>query len=420
MYKRIPGTKDILPEEVTQWQRIERISRDIFYRYNFQEIRTPLIEDIRLFNRSLGDSTEIVQKQMFVIKRENDEYVLRPEGTASLVRAYIENALDKTQGLVKLFYIGPMFRAERPQKGRLRQFHHIGCEIIGVEDVRSDIEMIALADHLLKTYSITDATINLNSLGCTADKQRLTAALRDKLRGKVSSLCEDCQVRFENNILRVLDCKNEVCQQIVTKLDVYDDHLCPACQERFQYLREGLDRLGIAYRITPFLVRGLDYYTGTVFEITHSRLGAQDALGAGGRYDNLAQELGGQPKGAIGFAFGVERLLLAIGDAFEDPMPQRRFVYFIFLGEAAQKRGMELLQQVRKAGIAADTDYEKKSLKGALRKADDEKATSVVIVGEDELNKNIITLKDMTSGSQKEVPIEKLVEELQPRNAGEG
>ena len=265
MFKKVPGTKDILPEEVLYWRRIEELSRKVFSCYNYQEIRPPLIEEAGLFNRSLGTSSEIIQKQMFLIKSKEDLFALRPEGTASIVRSYIENNLDKTAKFVKFYYIGPMFRFERPQKGRLRQFNHIGCEAIGSLDPALDVEVISLADKLLNAYSITGYKIKIKNLGCDKDKKGLSAYLTNGLKDKLPKLCDDCKVRFKNNVLRILDCKNEACKEAVKGLDIKDAHICNECKAHFSKVKEGLDLLGVNYEIIPLLVRGLDYYTGTVF-----------------------------------------------------------------------------------------------------------------------------------------------------------
>lgn len=412
MFKIVPGTKDILPEECFSWQKIEQISRSIFSVYNYKELRTPLIEDASLFNRSLGESTEIVQKQMFLIKNQDDTYALRPEGTASIVRAFIENNLDKTQGFAKLYYIGPMFRLERPQKGRLRQFNHIGCEVIGSLSPEIDVEIISLADNLLKAYSVEGYKIKINSLGCNKDKQELSKLLHKGLEYKLNGLCQDCQDRFGRNILRILDCKNEACQEIVRKLEIKDNYLCPECKDHFDKVKAGLDYLNVKYEVLPSLVRGLDYYTRTVFEIKHSGLGSQDAIGAGGRYDTLVSSLGGPDLGAIGFAFGVERLLLAAPVVRLAKEVNKNLVYIISLGPEAKSKSLKLMDDLRKEGIACDTDYEGKSLKGAMRKANDLFAGYVLIIGDDELKKGIVALKDMSSGQQKEVKMEDLTKEL--------
>ena len=410
MFKHVSGTKDILPEEIAIWQRLEEISRDTFSLYNFQEIRPPLIEEAALFNRSLGQTSEIVQKQMFLINNKDETYCLRPEGTASIVRAYIENNLDKTNGFVKFYYIGPMFRLERPQKGRLRQFHHIGCEAIGSQDANLDVEIIALADNLLRNFSLEDYKIKINSLGCAADKKKLIDSLRKGLKVKLEKLCPECVNRLENNPLRILDCKNDACKEIVSGLNISDSYLCEDCKGHFNKVKTGLDFLKINYEINPRLVRGLDYYTGTVFEIAQKDLGAQDAIGAGGRYNNLVKELGGEQVGAIGFAFGVERLLLAQGEKIKTQ--DKKLVYLITLGEPAKLEGLRILEELRKNSVPCDTNYEDKSLKGAMRKANDLNSSFVLIIGDNEIEKGTITLKDMRSGEQKEVKIKDIIKEI--------
>lgn len=412
-YKKIPGTKDILPDEAELWQRIEEKARYIFSLYNYKEIRPPLIEDESLFNRSLGKASEIVRKQMFIIRQKEDIYALRPEATASVVRAYIENNLDKTKRFLKFYYMGPMFRFERPQKGRLRQFHHIGCEAIGSNDPYLDVEVISVADNLLKGLSIEGFEIKINNLGCIKDKGRLSKYLHNNLKENLTKLCNDCRRRFDRNVLRILDCKNSTCKEVVMKLKISDSHLCAECKAHFSRVREGLDSLRIAYELSPYLVRGLDYYTRTVFEITHKDLGAQDALGAGGRYDNLIKELGGPDLGAIGFAFGVERLLLIVSSELSPAT--RDLIYLITLGDKAKTYGLTLQDRLRKKNLTVDTDYENKSLKGAMRVANDLKARYVLIIGEDELKKNVVTLKDMSSGEQKEIRQEDLIAGLKSK-----
>jgi len=412
MFKRVAGTKDILPGEISDWQKIEQISRNIFSLYNYKEIRIPLIEDAALFNRCLGESTEIVQKQMFLIQNKEESYALRPEGTAGVVRAYIENNIEKTSGFVKFYYIGPMFRLERPQKGRLRQFHHIGCEVIGANGPDIDIEVLALADALLKAFSIEGYKLKINSLGCRNDKIKFSNLLREKLKANLDALCPDCKNRFENNILRVLDCKVETCKEIVGKLALGNEHLCADCKEHFDNLQQGITALGIVYEVSTHLVRGLDYYTRTVFEISHESLGAQDAIGAGGRYNNLVKDLDGQDTGAIGFAFGMERLLLALKPAAS--LNATEIVYLIALGQKAKEISIPILNSLRKSGISCDTDYENKSLKAAMRKANDLSSKYVVIIGENEINNNAATVKNMVSGKQKQVSFDKLIEELKP------
>ncbi|MDD3345051.1 MAG: histidine--tRNA ligase [Candidatus Omnitrophica bacterium] len=411
MFKRIPGTKDILPEEAGGWQAIEKTARETFSLYNYKEIRTPLIEEAALFNRTLGNSTEIVQKQMFLIHNQEDLYALRPEGTASIVRSYIENNLDKEEGFVKLYYIGPMFRMERPQKGRLRQFHHIGCEAIGSQDAALDTEIIGMAKRLLDNLSIGGYSIKINSLGCSRDKEKLSLSLKESLEKEKDNLCQDCRLRLENNVLRILDCKNENCRKIVDKIDTGHSTLCPECREHFDKVTSGLDSLGVHFTVEPRLVRGLDYYNRTVFEITHASLGSQDAIGAGGRYNNLVSQLGGPDAGGIGFAFGVERLILASpGKKAEETKAAP--VYLVALGDKAKAAGIKILDRLRSSGIKCDTDYLGKSLKASMRRANDAGARYVLILGDNELENGNISVKDMAQGTQKETKIENLNEEL--------
>jgi len=410
MFKRVSGTKDVLPDEVGIWQHLEEVSRNTFSLYNFKEIRSPLIEEAALFNRSLGESAEIIQKQMFLIKNKDETYALRPEGTASIARAYIENNLQKTIGLAKFYYIGPMFRLERPQKGRLRQFHHIGCEVIGSIDPEVDVEVIALADNLLRNFSIEGYKIKLNSLGCVNDRNKLVEILGKKLKNKTGELCPECLNRLKTNPLRILDCKNEACKEISKGLNIADEYLCDDCKAHFKKITEGLTALKINYKICPHLVRGLDYYTGTVFEISHDTLGAQDAIGAGGRYNNLIKELDGPGAGAIGFAFGVERLILASQNKQENS--KKELVYLITLGDRAKSYGLKLLAELRRNNITSDTDYENRSIKGAMRQANDLGAGKVLIIGDKEIEQGTITVKDMVSGEQKEIKSEDIIKEI--------
>lgn len=410
MFKRIPGTRDILPQEMSMWHALEQAARRIFSLYNYAEIRPPIIEEAKLFDRSLGEFAEIVQKQMFVIKHGEDTYALRPEGTASIVRAYIENNLDKAAGFFKVYYMGPMFRLERPQKGRQRQFHHIGCEAIGSSAPGIDVEVIALADALLKEMHISGYRIVLNSLGCLEDKLALTEILKKDLAAQRGDLCQECQSRFDKNILRILDCKNDACKEIVKGINIGDRYLCADCKVHFTSVKEGLDALGVVYTVSPHLVRGLDYYTRTVFEIKHDSLGAQDAIGAGGRYDNLVEELGGEKTASVGFAFGVERLLLV---ASEIPVvAPEKLIYIVSMGDAARYFSIILAHNLRRDGFRVDMDYEGKSLKGAMRKANDESAEVVLIVGDNELAKQSVMLKDMRVSQQREVPVANLGDEL--------
>lgn len=413
MLVQVPrGTKDILPKEIASWQEIEKKSREVFFLYNYHEIRTPIFENISLFKRSLGDMTEIVQKQMFVLKQGKDQLVLRPEATASIARSYLENNLGFGTKLRKLFYIGPMFRAERPQKGRLRQFHHIGAEAIGSFSPSLDIEMIELADSLLKTLKISNYKILINSLGCHNDKMKFGRLLKEALSQNKKELCKDCQNRFSKNIFRVLDCKNEQCSKIVDSLEFNHSYLCESCKSNFDIVVLGLKKLNIDFVIKEQLVRGLDYYSGIVFEVTHPNLGAQDALGAGGRYDYLFKELANTEIGAVGFAFGEERLLLAsLLDLPALSLP----VYIICLGQRAASTGLELARNIRISGIRCDFDFTEGSLKSKLKEANKLLSEYVIIIGDDEINKGKCILKYMKENKQEDIEFANLVNHLKSK-----
>ena len=422
MFQSVRGTKDILPPEILFWQKIEETGRKIIENYGYKELRTPIIEEEKLFIRSLGDTTEVVNKQMFFVKRlgcgekeDQDEgsLVLRPEGTAAVARAYIENNLDKKYDFVKFYYFGAMFRAERPQKGRLRQFHHLGVEAIGSDSPYLDVELISLAKRLLEAFGVDDFQINLNSLGCQNDKNKFILFIKDALKGKIDNFCPDCQRRYQSNVLRILDCKNKTCRQILKDIVFSEGFLCPQCKQHFQQVEEGLKILGIPYNLVPFLVRGLDYYTRTVFEITHQGLGTQDALGAGGRYDDLLKQLGGPSKPAAGFALGIERVLLAIKE--EEISKDSKLVYIIGLDAQAKKEALKMLRDLRESGLCADMDYQDKSLRAALRKANSLNARFVIILGEAELKNKKVKLKDMRNSTEIELGFSELAGEIKKR-----
>lgn len=415
------GTSDILPQDSYLWQHLEQKARSMMEVYGYREIRTPYFEETALFTRSLGQTSDVVNKQLLNIsqaKKETSEpqedisgLSLRPEGTASIVRSYIENDLDKKEHLSKLYYIGPMFRGERPQKGRLRQFHQIGVEAIGPETSIAylDAELIALSTKLLEAFGVSGFKLKINSLGTSEDKQNFSSLLRSKLQKDLSKLCPDCQGRFERNVFRILDCKNPTCRDIVAKLGLTDEHLSESSRKYFAEVKDALKMLKVPFEVSATLVRGLDYYTHTVFEISHSGLGSQDALGAGGRYNGLVQELGGDPKGtigAIGFALGIERILLARQNTDEEkPRPD----FFIVALDAEGKkdaylRAFQMLEEIRSEGISAEMNFVTASMKSQMRLADKLNARNVIILGEDELNSNTMTIKDMTSGEQKKIP----------------
>ena len=416
MYIKAPrGTKDVLPSELGFWNDIEEKARRIFKIYGYGEIRTPIFEQRELFSRCLGETSDIIQKQLLNLSTDKDKSLsLRPEATASIVRAYIEHSLHKKSKFAKLCYIGPMFRGERPQKGRLRQFHHIGAEAIGATNPFLDVEIISLAINLLMGIGIKNYTLKINNLGCFKDRKKLIGILKQSLKNKLSELCANCKDRYNRNVLRIFDCKNNKCKKVVKDLKLDNEYLCRECQDYFKEVLDGLKRLNIPYELSHYLVRGLDYYTRTVFEIVHKDLGSQDAIGAGGRYDTLVKDLGGPDLGAVGFALGLERMILVMPQK-EDHIFSSADVYVATIGKKAQREGLKIVDVIRKSGISCDTDYEELSLKSQMRSANRIEAKLVVLLGEDEIKKKIVTLKDMTSGVQEEIKRDRLLEVVKAR-----
>lgn len=399
MIKAIRGTKDILPGESGIWQEMERISRDNLKLFGYQEIRTPIIEETALFVKNIGEGTDIVSKEMFsFVDRGERNISLRPEGTASIIRSYIENNLDKISQFQKLYYIGPFFRAERPQAGRLRQFHQIGVEAIGSLHPALDAEVIALSAKLLDAAGIKGYKIKLNNLGCAEDKKNLSKMLKEVFSAKKGEhLCEDCRRRIKTNPLRVLDCKNDGCREVVRKVFKEAVFICGECGAHFEEVLKFIDMLNIKYEIDPYIVRGLDYYTRTVFEITHESLGSKDAIGAGGRYDNLSLDMGGPNVGACGFALGMDRMMMALGKSKE---LNKIDVFIATIGDAAYAKAFGIANALRNNGISCEMDYEKKSLKAQMRAADSINSKFVLIIGEDEIAKGEAVLRDMKTKEQ--------------------
>lgn len=401
------GTTDILPAEISTWQNIEQITRKLLGIYNYKEIRTPIYEETDLFQRSLGQTSDVVNKQLLQLAGDKKEgFSLRPEGTASVVRSYIEQGLDRKEALSKLYYIGPMFRGERPQKGRLRQFHQIGVEAIGVDSCSPylDAEIISLSVKLLHLIGLEGFELKINSLGTVEDKNNFSSILKDNLNDKRKDLCSDCQDRYDRNVFRILDCKNETCRDIVHDLKIGNDYLSDDSKEYFNRVKDGLVDLDVSFEVDEKLVRGLDYYTHTVFEISDSNLGSQDALGAGGRYSNLVKQLGGPNADAVGFALGIERMILALNNPAEDTKTLE--VFIIALDEKSFKIAVQLADALRKEDIQTDVSYRSTSLKAQMKFANKINARSVVIIGEEELKENVVTFKDMESSDQLSLKID--------------
>ncbi len=399
----IKGFNDILPGEVEKWQHIEATARRVFELYGFAEIRVPIMEKTELFARSIGDATDIVEKEMysFTDKGEN-QVTLRPEGTASVMRAFIEHKLYANDPVAKLYYLGPMFRYERPQKGRYRQFHQIGAEVTGVTDPKVDAQLLTMLCHFFDELGLTEPTLQINSLGCPECRPIYRQVLKEFLRAKLELLCDDCKRRFETNPLRALDCKSTGCQEATKEAPSVLDHLCAGCADHFARVRGYLETVGTGYSINPRMVRGLDYYTRTTFELVTGLLGSQSAVAAGGRYDGLIAELGGPALPGIGFAMGVERVALLLA---EQEFKKRPDLFIAALGEPAQAEAFRLMTGLQRQGVSVEIDYEGKSLKSQLRRSDKFDARFTLIIGEDELAKGRGALKNMDQGSQEEVPL---------------
>ena len=399
----IKGFNDILPGEVEKWQHIESVARDVFSRYGLSEIRIPTVEKTELFARSIGDTTDIVEKEMysFVDKGEN-RVTLRPEGTAGVMRAFIEHKLYALDQVCKLFYMGPMFRYERPQKGRYRQFHQIGAEITGVASPKIDAQVLTMLSQFFAALELDEPSLEINSLGCPECRPAYRELLKEFLRSRLGSLCEDCRRRFETNPLRALDCKVEGCKNATAGAPAMLEHLCPGCDSHFASTREYLELASTPYRINNRMVRGLDYYTRTTFEMVTGLLGAQSAVAAGGRYDGLIADLGGPQVPGIGFAMGVERVALLLDAAKFSTSPA---LFIVALGEQAEKSAFSIACELQASGVSVEFDYEGKSMKSQMRRADKLSCKYTLIMGEAEIASGRAPLKEMATGVQTEVPL---------------
>jgi histidyl-tRNA synthetase len=395
------GMVDILPEEAAKWQYLEALIRDVARSFHFEEIRTPVLEPTELIARGIGALTDIVSKEMFAFSRGDDNYVLRPEGTAPVARAYIQHSLQQRGGTQNLFYIGPMFRAERPQKGRQRQFHQFGAEVLGSADPLADAEIIAFMMEVYKRIGVKNMVLKLNSVGDPESRALYKNALQEYFRPHLSKLSEISQNRFDKNPMRILDSKEPEDQEIKTNAPKITDYLNEDCANHFEKVKSHLDRLGITYVLDPFLVRGLDYYTKTAFELTSSDLGGQDALGGGGRYDLLIEELGGKSTPAVGFASGMERLLIVCDElGIELAKPKTVDVYIVTRGEVAQAWAIENISKIRALGKSATMDLSGKSMKAQMKDADRKGAAYSIIVGDDELNNGTVNFRTMAESTE--------------------
>ncbi len=407
-FQAIKGMSDILPPDSRLWQHVESAARRIFENYGYDEIRTPIAEPTELFRRGVGETTSIVEKEMYSFEDQGgDSITLRPEGTASVVRAYIDSGAAASDPVAGYYYMGPMFRRERPQKGRQRQFHQIGVELLGVKGPLADAEVIAMFSQFLAEVNAPSITLEINSLGCPACRPAYDKALLDYLHKHKSAVCADCIRRIERNPMRALDCKNESCRHLMAKAPVLPDFWCNECIAHLGEVKRELTLLKLDYKENPRIVRGLDYYMRTAFEFTTDKLGAQSAVAAGGRYDGLVRALGGPPDVAgVGCALGVERLILLLKEHGEEVKSPP--IFFAMLGEAAREKMLPVMQDLRRAGVRVEWDYSARSLKSQMRRADKKGARAVVIVGDDEVARGEVTVKEMKSGEQKNVKLSEL------------
>ena len=406
------GTKDVLPGESYKWQYIEDEIRKLCRSYGIMELRTPVIEHTELFMRGVGDTTDIVQKEMYTFTDKGDRSItLKPEGTAGMVRAFLENRLFNETMPQKMYYLNaPVFRYEKPQAGRLREHHQFGIEIFGSASYETDAEAMLLALTLFKRLGIGELTLRINSIGCTECRKEYNKALYEYLSGNIDKLCPVCRDRLERNPMRIIDCKEEGCREVCKGAPRTLDYLCDSCKAHFEGLQRCLDAAGIEYVVDPDIVRGLDYYTGTVFEIVSSRIGAQGTVCGGGRYNNLVAELGGAPTPAVGFGLGMERLLMVMeNNNASFPEPACPNVYFAAIGDAPKLKAFSIVQQLRERGIYAEFDHMDKSLKAQFKYANKIAAKYVVVLGEDELENNSVKVKCMADGSENMIPLDDIV-----------
>lgn len=406
MIQKPKGTKDILPDSSYKWEYVEEKTKEILENYGFKEIRVPVFEQTELFERGVGDTTDVVQKEMYTFLDKGDRSItLRPEGTAGVVRAYIENGMASLPSPIKMWYMMPMYRYENVQKGRYREFRQIGAEIIGSASYKADVELIVMADQIIKKFNIPGVTLNINSIGCPTCRAKYQEALKEFIGKNLDTYCGTCKTRFEKNPMRILDCKEKKCKELNQGAPVILDYLCEECSTHFENVKSSLDILNISYVIDSGIVRGLDYYTKTVFEFVSEEEGY--TVLAGGRYDGLVEELGGQKTEAIGFAMGEDRLI----DIFEkyskeEILPKVPDLYIASIGDLACKTSLDLSLNLRNKGLYVETDICERSMKASLKYADKMNCKYLLVIGEDEVNTKNAKIKNMKTGEEKEIKLD--------------
>lgn len=408
------GTKDILPDQIHKWHYVEGQWKDICRRYGFKEVRTPVFEHTELFTRGIGDTTDVVQKEMYTFNDHgNRSITLKPEGTSPAVRAFIEHKQYAEVQPTKYHYITPCYRYEKPQSGRLREFHQFGIEVFGTPNMMADAEVISLAYDFLTSLGITEIELRINSVGCPECRKKHRAALREFLTPKYDQLCDTCKTRFDKNPMRILDCKSPVCQELVQGAPMMLDYLCDDCKDSFQQLQDNLTAMEIPFTVDPGIVRGLDYYTKTAFEFVTTKIGAQGTVCGGGRYDHLIEEVGGPPIPGVGFGLGIERLLLLMeaNDA-KFPEEDKLDVFIAVMGDAAKAYGLKLCHQLRAKGLSAEMDTLARNIKNQFKYANRLNAKYTVVIGENELAEGVAAVKDMAKQEQHNVKFEELFDVL--------
>jgi len=409
------GTKDILPDQVYKWQFVEKAFDDICAKYGFKEVRTPAFEHTELFTRGVGDTTDIVEKQMYTFEDYAQRSItLKPEGTSPVCRAFVEHKQYAEVQPTKYYYHIPCFRYEKPQSGRLREFHQFGIEVFGTGDMMADAEVIALGKDFIDSLGIKDVELRINNIGCRTCRKSHRESLREFLKEKYDDLCDTCKGRYEKNPLRILDCKSEVCHKLTGGAPLMIDYLCGECQDSLEELKANLTAMEIDFIVDPGIVRGLDYYTKTAFEFVTTSIGAQGTICGGGRYDNLIEQLGGPPIPGVGFGLGIERLLLVMeSNGIEIPKPDSADVFVAVMGEKAKKFGLSLTRKLRNQGIKAEMDLLARNLKGQFKYADRLDAKYTVVIGDNELAEGKVSLKKMATSEQKLISIDDIINEIQ-------
>ncbi|MBR6394367.1 MAG: histidine--tRNA ligase [Ruminococcus sp.] len=402
--KRPNGTEDVLPKDIHKWHTVEKIARETAESFGFSEIRVPTFENTDLFLRSVGETTDVVQKEMYTVMAKETKFTLRPEGTAGTIRAMLQNGLLNEALPQRVFYILSCFRHERPQAGRLREFHQFGLEMAGSASPAADAEVISLAKTILDRLEVKNIELYINSIGCPTCRAKYHEALRSYFEARKDELCETCQDRLVKNPMRILDCKSPICQEIGKNAPVILDYLCEECGDHFEKLKKYLTNLGIDFKVNPKIVRGLDYYTKTVFEFVTTEIGAQGTVCGGGRYDGLIEQLGGQHTPALGFGMGIERLLLVM-DKQNCPylLPKKCDIYFATMGDAALEKAMELSRKLREFGYYAEYDLMGRGIKAQMKYANKIGAAFTVVLGDNELEEGKAKLKEMEKGEEKEI-----------------